>query len=150
MDTDADTDRESISDCDSFASFEKDMESMSLHISEMYGLTEELEEHLLSLHRPIEQLELSQLGDAPFLETSPFRNATFTIQQGVHFPGIEPGKRYMFQTICSMLRNSLFHTNAVQADGSIKLSNEFQSIFGSEREYVSYNELLMKLRNILV
>jgi hypothetical protein len=148
---DSDYETSIASDADSFASLEEDIQTMSMHISEMYGLTEELEEYLTTLRRPMTHLELSQLGDTPFLKSSPFRNATFSFQKDIVIPGFDHGgKRYSFQTICSMIRDYLFRTHAVQMDGQIKLSRELQKVFGCNDEYVSYPELILKLKNVLV
>jgi hypothetical protein len=52
---------------------------------------------LHQLQRPLEALALQQLGDVPFLQTSPFRQEAFSLKRA-------PATRLPFHTICSTLR----------------------------------------------
>lgn len=137
------------SDVDSFASLEEEINIMSHYISDLYSHAEELEEHLSQLHKPIENLELKQLGDAPFLKSSPFRHATFAVKPP-GFPGADLTKRYSFSEICQILRSYLFASNLIQSDGTVTLNEPLKTLFDTQEPHVQYIELLGKLKNVLI
>ena len=68
------------SDTDSYKTIEETIAAMAHTLEELYGEAEELEETLHDLHVPLTDLHLQQLGDVPFLQTSPFRTATFAVK----------------------------------------------------------------------
>ena len=144
-DTDYDTD---ISDVDSFGTVEQNIQALSHLITELYGEAEELEEHLTTIQKPLEGLQVAQLGQLPFLEASPFRHATFKVKPpGI--PGLDLNKRYPFHTICAFLRNYLISNGAVLPNGRVKLNAQLQALFGVKESTIGYITLLGALRNIL-
>ncbi len=138
-----------ISDVDSFGTVEERIATLKHLISELYGEAEELEAHLGDLHLPLEKLELAQLGDVPFLQSSPFRTATFQVKPP-GFPGADLSRRYAFHEICAVLRAYLYSSGAVAPDGTITLSKQLKSLFGVQSEKVTYIELLGHLRSVLI
>jgi len=137
------------SDADSFGTMADMLNQLNLCVSEMYGLAEELEEELHDLHPPLQELSLAQFGEAGFLASSPFRYATFAPRPGV--PGLDPTQRYMFQEICKKLRDYLDQTNAIQGDGSIRLTPQLQTMFGfdSTTTESSFLELVGRMGHIV-
>lgn len=140
---------DSDSDADSFATMADMLNQLNLCVSEMYGLAEELEEELHELHPPLQDLSLAQFGEAAFLASSPFRYATFNPRPGI--PGLVPSRRYMFQEICLKLREYLFASGAIQADGTIRLTHQLQTMFGYDATTVetSYMELIGRIGHIV-
>jgi hypothetical protein len=138
-----------ISDVDSFGTVEMNIEALNHMISELYGQAEELEEHLLTIQKPIEGTQLCQLGQLPFLEASPFRHATFKVKPP-GFPGADLERRYPFHEICALLRSHLVASGAVQPDGTVMLSKQLQALFEVEESTIGYIALLGRLRAILV
>jgi hypothetical protein len=139
---------ESPSDVDSFASVEETIETLSHLITELYGAAEELEEHLTTLVKPLEGTQIAQLGQLPFLQASPFRHATFTVKPP-GFPGADLTRRYPFHEICTHLRNYLVRTGAFKSDGTVILNTELQHLFGTQETEMGYITLLAKLRTVL-
>lgn len=137
-----------ISDVDSFSTVEQNIQALRHLVVELYGEAEELEEQLLHIQKPLEGLEISQLGQLPFLCASPFRHASFKIKPP-GFQGIELGKRYPFHIICTMLRTYLISSGAVLPNGYIQLNKQLQILFGIKESVVGYITLLGALRNIL-
>jgi len=148
----SDSEHEHISDVDSYASVEMDIQALSHLISELYGQAEELEERLATLHKPLEGTQIDQFGQLAFVAASPFRNATFAIKApGLPgLPNVDLSKRYSFHQICAILRNYLISCNAVCDDGSITLNAQLQHLFGIQDTTIGYIALLGHLRNVLV
>ncbi len=140
---------DSDSDTDSYKTIEQAIAAMTHTLEELYGEAEELEEHLHHLHVPITDLHLQQLGDVPFLQTSPFRTATFAVKPP-GFPGADLTTRYPFHVICAILRDHLFKTGAVAADGTIKLSKPLQTLFEVQEPTIQWISLIGKLRAVLI
>lgn len=140
---------DSESDADSFTTMADMLNQLNLCVSEMYGLAEELEEELHDLHPPLQDLSLAQFGEAGFLASSPFRYAMFAPRPGI--PGLDPSQRYMFQEICLKLRHYLLDSNAVQADGSIKLTPQLQTMFGFDFSVseTTFMELVGRINHIV-
>ena len=137
------------SDVDSFASVEMNVAALNHAISELYGEAEELEEQLLTMERPLENTQLSQLGQLPFLESSPFRHAAFKVKPpGI--PGVDCDKRYPFHTICTFLRNYLIEANMVLPNGDVCLNTHLQQLFGIKESVIGYVYLIGRLRQVIV
>jgi hypothetical protein len=148
--SDSDSDSDYVgSDAESYTSLCEELEEMSHLIADMYAEAEELEEIMGSLQRPIESLEIAQLGTIPFLQTSPFRTATFAIKPpGI--PGVDLTRRYTFAEICAALRNYVFATGSVDTDGHVTLNEAMKTLFETQKSRVSYIELMGMLRTVLV
>jgi hypothetical protein len=144
----SDTETSTISSEDSSCDVQEQLERFTDVIDAVAQEIAALEAQLEALRRPIESLELAQLGDVPFLVTSPFRNAAFRVKPP-GFPGLDLDKRYPFHTICDMLRNYVFQIGAVKDDGSVVLPSHLQQLFGAQ-EHTTYLELLTMLRNVLI
>ena len=140
---------DSDSDTDSYRTIEETIAAMTHTLEELYGEAEELEETLHDLHVPLTDLHLQQLGDVPFLQTSPFRTATFAVKPP-GFPGADLSVRYPFHVICAILRDHLFKTGAVAADGTITLSKPLQTLFEVQEPTIQWIPLIGKLRAVLI
>lgn len=135
------------SEYDSFSSVQADLERMSAIINELNTGVQDLEAHMTTLHRPMEALHLDQLGDVPFLASSPFRHQTFAVQPpGI--PGIDLERRYTFHTICAALRNYCITLGANSATHEIELPELLQNLFGLTKG--SYLDMLVNLRRVIV
>ena len=145
----SDTDYESPSDVDSFASLEMEVAHLNHRISELYCVAEELEEYLATLAKPLEGTQLAQLAQISFLASSPFRHATFTVKPP-GFPGVDLTRRYPFHEICAHLRAYLVRTGAFKPDGSVVLNADLQHLFETQESEMGYVSLLAKLRAVLV
>ena len=143
------SDYDSDSDADSYATIQQAIAAMSHTLEELYGEAEELEEHLHDLHVPLTDLHLQQLGDVPFLQSSPFRTATFAVKPP-GFPGANLTTRYPFHVICGILRDYLFQSGAVAADGTITLSAQLQTLFEVQDPTIQWIPLIGRLRAVLV
>jgi hypothetical protein len=133
---------------ESYSTIKQAIAAMAHTLEELYGEAEELEESLHDLHVPITDLQLAQLGDVPFLQTSPFRTAPFLVKkEGI--PGAAPGHRYPFHMICAALRDHLFKTGAVAADGTITLTADLQELFEVQESTIQWIPLVGKLRAVL-
>ena len=149
--SDSESDYESISDVDSFATVEMNIASLNHLITELYGEAEELESHLLSLQKPLEGTQLNQLGQLPFLEASPFRYATFKLKPAAAaFFKADPEDRYPYHQICAALRNYLVAKGALQDNGTVRLNKELQKLFEVKEKSIGYIALLGRLRSVLV
>ncbi len=134
---------------DSFSDIQEQLEGLTDIVGAFTQEIEALEKQLESLQRPVEGLELAQMGDIPFLSTSPFRHATFLVKPpGI--PGINLETRYPFQTICEMLRNHLFESGLVKPDGTVTLNKQLKQLFETKKKEVTYLELLQMLRHVLI
>lgn len=147
MSCDADSEYE-ISDVDSFGTVEMNITNLGHLIADLYGRAEELEEHLLTLQKPLEGTQVAQLGQLPFLEASPFRHATFKVKPP-GFPGADLEHRYAFHEVCALLRSHLVATGSVNADGTVRLSTTLKTLFEVEEPVIGYVSLLGRLRKIL-
>lgn len=136
-------------DDESYYEFQEDLEHMSAMIEGLTQAIHSLESQMGQFHRPLENLHLSQLGSLPFLTSSPFRHAAFALKPP-GFPGVDLSQRYPYHTLCSMLRNYLFASGAVAADGTITLSKQLQTLFGIPDERTDFITLLGALRNVCV
>ena len=145
----SDSEQEDISDVDSFATVEMNISELNHLICEMYGQAEELEEHLATLHVPLEGTQISQFGQLPFLAATPFRHATFKIKPP-GFPGVDVERRYPFHEICAILRNYLVSSGSVLPNGDVRLSEQLQTLFGTQESVIGYVSLLGLLRNVCV
>lgn len=134
---------------DSFSSIQGHLETMGDVIDTCNQEIVELERQLELLQRPVEALELNQLGDVPFLSSSPFRKEAFLVKPP-GLPGIDLTKRYPFQDICTMLRNHLFETGAVGKDGTITLTKQLQTLLDIQEPTTTFLIVLKHLRNVLV
>ena len=145
----SDSETDAFSDVDSFATIEMNISELNHMICEMYGQAEELEEHLATLHVPLEGLHVSQFGQLPFLAATPFRHATFKIKPP-GFPGVDLERRFPFHEICSILRNYLVSTGAVLPDGTVRLSAQLQTLFETQETTLGFVSLLGMLRKVCV
>ena len=145
----SDTEYESPSDVDSFASVEETIETLSHLITELYGAAEELEEHLSTMVKPLEGTQIAQLGQLPFLQASPFRHASFAVKPP-GYPGVDLTQRYPFHVICAHLRAYLISTGAYKPDGTVLLNADLQRLFETQESSMGYVALLAKLRAVLV
>lgn len=135
---------------DIYEAIRSNIEMIHQKIEELSREAESLEDELQLLHPPLQDLNLSQLGDVPFLEKSPFRIATFAVKSP-GFAGIDLTKRYCFKDICEMLRKYLLSTGAIMPDGYVNLDAQLQSLFElQDVSKIGYIELIGKLRNVLV
>lgn len=142
-----DSGSDSGSEYDSFSSVQADLERMSAIINELNIGVHDLEAHMTTLHRPMESLHLDQLGDVPFLASSPFRHQTFAVKPpGI--PGIDLERRYAFHTICAALRNYCIALGANSATHDIELPKLLQNLFGITNG--SYMDMLMNLRRVIM
>jgi hypothetical protein len=143
---------------DSFNTLQDNLETMTDVINACNKEIAALERNLEELQRPIESLEVSQLGDVPFLSTSPFRQQTFRLYaeavdafrpfaKGVP---IDAETRLPFETICAMIRTHFFETGAVAKDGTITLTEEQRELFGIQEPTTTFLILLKHIRNVLV
>lgn len=139
----------SDSDADSFSEIQDELERTTSLIGILTRELETFEEQVRKLQRPILDLYLNQLGDVPFLESSPFRSATFQIKSP-GFPGIDMTRRYAFHEICALLRAYLFANDAVAADGKILLPKQLKSAFGIRKKHATFMELVQNLHKFLV
>ena len=99
---------------------ESELERLSTLVGMILTQLETTESQLATLQPHIEDLHVNQLGDLPFLETSPFRHETFRVQSP-GFPGVELDQRYPFKDICAALRKYVIRGGAVAEDGTIRL-----------------------------
>lgn len=140
---------DSDSDTDSYTTIQQSIAAMNHVLEELYGEAEELEEHLHDLHVPITDLHLQQLGDVRFLQSSPFRAATFAVKSP-GFPGADLSTRYPFHVVCAILRDHLFKSGAVAADGTITLNKPLQTLFEVQEPTIQWIPLIGKLRSVLI
>ena len=133
----------------SFSDIESQLQQMTTLVGTLNGEIEMLETRMMAMQRPIESLHIDQLGDIPFIVTSPFRYHTFAIQ-APGIPGVDINKRHAFHEICTVMRAHIFHVNAVQADGTIVMDASLQKLFHTKDTQVTYPHLMRLLRKVLV
>ena len=78
---------ESESDETDFSELEATLSGLRAMLGDMMNGIEVMETKLQTMERPIQNMYTDQLGDVPFLETSPFRNASFRVKEP-GFPGL--------------------------------------------------------------
>lgn len=134
---------------ESIESFSGDLSQMRRIVASINSTIEALETQLISIQRPIEALHMEQLGDTPFLESSPFRHTMLKFKSDVGIPGLDTSKRHSFADIMKYVRTYLFESGAVQDDGSIKLTKEMQKMLGIKEKTVSYVDIMNYMRQIV-
>jgi hypothetical protein len=137
---------ESVSSIESFSG---DLSQLRSVVAAINASIQTLETQLISIQRPIESLHVDQLGDVPFLHSSPFRHTMLKFKSDVGIPGLDTHKRYSFAEILAIVRTYLFESGAVQEDGTICLSKELQKSLGIHESSLSYIELMRHLRDIV-
>lgn len=148
--------RETMSDSDSCASstasdtsvgIQDRLEEFSNYIEALHDEIQAIEHRMECLQRPVRDLHVDQLGDVPFLQSSPFRSQTFRFKHAL--PGIDMDKRYAFHEITAMIRTYLFEQGAVQPDGSIHLTPALQTLFGISASTTTFMNILKHLPHIV-
>ena len=134
---------------ESIESFSGDLSQMRRIVASINSTIEMLETQLISIQRPIESLHMEQLGDVPFLESSPFRHTMLKFKSDVCIPGLDTSKRHSFADIMKNVRTYLFESGVVQEDGSIKLTKEMQKMLGIKEKTVSYVDIMNHMRQIV-
>ena len=72
--------------------------SLLIQAEALMTVLETAEAGLLTLQRPMERMALHQLGNIPFLQTSPFRQESFLLKRRPQ------GPRVSFRSVCAELR----------------------------------------------
>jgi len=139
----------SDSDETDFSELETTLSGLRSLLGDMMNGIEAMETKLQTMERPIQTMYADQLGDVPFLETSPFRNASFRVKEP-GFPGVDLTKRYKFKDITAVLRKYLEKKGAIDAAGIITPPPQIKKLFGIKTKTTTFMELIAKLRNILV
>jgi hypothetical protein len=135
---------------DSIESFSGDLSQLRHIVATINATIETLETQLISIQRPIEALHVEQLGDTPFLISSPFRHTMLKFKSDVGIPGIDVHKRHSFADIMSAVRAYVFANDAVRDDGSIHLSKAMRKALGGIKESsLTYVELMQHMREIV-
>lgn len=134
---------------ESIESFSGDLTQLRKIVASINSTIETLETQLISIQRPIEELHMEQLGDIPFLESSPFRHTMLKFKHHVEIPGLDTTKRHSFADIMKHVRTYLFESGAVQEDGSICLSKPTRKMLGIKEERVSYIDIMNHMRQIV-
>ena len=137
------------SDNEGIQDIEEQLTALANVIETLIPELDTLEAELKALERPIEQIALQQLGDIPYLSTSPFRKATFRFR-APGLPGVDSTRRYSFEDICGLLRNYIFQANLIAEDETITLNDQLKLLFGIKELTSTYIELIRHLRNVLV
>lgn len=140
---------ENESDDEGVLEIEEQLVTLTDTLEILLASIEDLDEELMSLERPLENIMLQQLGDVPYLETSPFRLATFAFRPP-GLPGINLKRRYAFKEICELLRTYLFQMKLIEADETVRMNQALKTLFGVEEDSISYLSLIGKLRNVLI
>jgi hypothetical protein len=134
---------------ESIESFSGDLKQLRHVIATINSTIEILETQLISIQRPIEALHMEQLGDTPFLESSPFRHTMLKFKLDVGIPGLDTSKRYSFADIMKCVRTYLFKSGAVLPNGSIVLKKNMRKMLGIKEETVSYVNIMNHIRQIV-
>jgi hypothetical protein len=138
---------ESVSSIESFSG---DLSQLRAIVASINTTIETLETQLISIQRPIEALHIDQLGDVPFLTSSPFRHTMLKFKSDVDIPGIDTHKRHSFADIMAAVRTYLFTKNAVHEDGTIHLSKEMRKALGGIKDSsLTFIELMQHMREIV-
>jgi hypothetical protein len=140
------SDSECMSDVESFSG---ELTQLRKIVASINSTIETLETQLISIQRPIEALHMEQLGDIPFLESSPFRHNMLKFKSDINIPGLDVSKRYSFADIMKHVRTYLFDSSAVQADGQIKLTKDMRKLLGIREHEVSYVDIMNHMRQIV-
>ena len=136
------------SDDEGIRDIETQLETLSSTIQSLLESVESFERELLAMERPIANIALAQLGDVPYLATSPFRAATFAFRPpGI--PGIEQSRRYPFRELCELLRTYLYQMKLVDTNETVHLNKVLQTVFQLKEDTVPYVRLIGTLRNVL-
>jgi hypothetical protein len=125
------------------------METLSAQVGDLLAGIEAMEAKLAKLHKPIQSIYADQLGDVPFLETSPFRDSSFKVKPP-GFPGVDLKKRYKFKDITATLRTYLDTNNLVDNKGIVTLNPVLKKLFNIKGKTTTFMELIANLRNVLV
>jgi hypothetical protein len=128
---------------------ETELERLSTLVGMILTQLEATEAQLAALQPHIEDLHVNQLGDLPFLETSPFRHETFRVQPP-GFPGVELDQRYPFKDICTALRKYVIRGGSVAENGTITLDAPLKKLFKTRANKTTFLELMGMLRRVLV
>ena len=128
---------------------ETELERLSALVGTLLAQLETTEAQLVALQPHIEDLHVHQLGDLPFLETSPFRHETFRVQPP-GFPGVEIDQRYPFKDICTALRKYVIRGCSVAADGTITLDAPLKKLFKTRANKTTFLDMMGMLRRVLV
>jgi hypothetical protein len=102
---------------ESFSEIKGQLTTLSGLMEVLMNQTTTMESQMKTMQRPFEGMALNQLGDIPHLAASPFRKQTFAYKRAL--PGVDPAKRYSFETICGHFRAYIFGNNLVDAEGNI-------------------------------
>jgi len=141
---------ESDSESDeSYSDIIEELEMMTQLIGEMAEQINEAESQLLELEPHIQNSYVRNIQTTAFLEQSPFRHQTF-LMKPPGIPGVDLEKRYAMKDVLGLLRTYLWKTNAIQADGTVTLNKQLQTLFGIQNKTTTYLEMVAKLRNVLV
>jgi len=96
-DYDADSDNEDIEE-DEEDSVLTTYATLLTEVEVLMTVLETAEAGLAALQRPMEQLALHQLGNVPFLQSSPFRQESFLLKRRIE------GNRVPYHVVCAQLR----------------------------------------------
>jgi hypothetical protein len=140
---------DSESDDECIQEIEQQLVILSDTIESLLTNVETFEKELIAMERPIENIALAQLGDIPYLITSPFREATFSFRSP-GLPGIELSRQYSFRDICELLRSYLFRMNLIDADETIHMNDVLKNVFQTQEATTTYLNLIAKLRTVLI
>lgn len=145
----SDSDRSECMSEESIESFSGDLTQLRKIVASINATIETLETQLISIQRPIEALHMEQLGDIPFLESSPFRHTMLKFKSDIKIPGLDASKRHSFAEIMKHVRAHLFESGAVQPDGSIQLTKDMRKMLGIKEKTVSYIDIMNHMRQIV-
>jgi hypothetical protein len=149
------TDDDGVGSMSSIESFSGDLTQLRSVVASINATIEVLETQLISIQRPIEALHVDQLGDVPFLQSSPFRHTLLKFKSpSVGIPGLGGGapqsKRHTFSDIMAHVRTYLFDKGAVHADGSIHLTRDMQRALGIKTPpVITYIDMMRYMREIV-
>lgn len=121
-------------------------------IEQMLKEVSTLESRLKTMHRPLQNLHLDQLGDLEFLKGSSFRQTEFKFSSAAAatLVGLDASKRHAFQDIVKQLRHTIILKNLVREDGVIVLTKPMQKMFETKEKELTFPGLLGCLRAVLV
>ena len=102
-------------------------------VEEVLQMLEKTETALYALQRPIEALVLDQLGEVPFLLSSPFRHQAFSLKRTL-------SERIPFHALCANLRTHCLPLSS--QDGTIRTSPFLREQLNVRTETVTFPQLL--------